>query len=398
MPFEEFIKGPNNFNTFIFVLEDIKRDENTQKFIEKARQFTYTKFRRDNIEEKIKESLYNYLEKNNLLVDLEFDQRIVVDGSCKDIDLKEVNSFLLKSELSEDILNNNIKNTLLNKLKVLEKVNDEIKPKNTAILFFGKDIPKFIPQHEIRMTKFADIIGTEILDSLDLKNPIYTLLDKCKNFIKSNTKTAQQITGFDRTDIDEYPYEAIREGIINAIAHRDYNISSMSIMFSIYPDRIEIISPGKLLPPATLEDLGKIPVHRNPKICELFRETKDMERRATGILKMKRIMEEHGLKQPKFEEIGDIFKVTFYGPKSMKDLLNDEKTVNLKELGLNNRQISALEHMTINNKIFTVYSYIELFNVSRATALRDLNNLVKLDLVKTQKNGRQSEFYVDKMK
>nr|WP_302578496.1 hypothetical protein [Methanobrevibacter arboriphilus] len=104
MEFNEFIKGPNKASTFIFVLEDIKRDENTQKFIEKARQFTYTKITRDNYERKIKNSLFNYLDKNKLLIDPNFDERIVLDGSCKGIDLKEVSSFLLKSDLSESIL------------------------------------------------------------------------------------------------------------------------------------------------------------------------------------------------------------------------------------------------------------------------------------------------------
>jgi predicted HTH transcriptional regulator len=395
--FNEFIKGKNKVNTFMFILENIKIDKNTKNFIEKAEKFTYSKFTRINLEEKIKKSLYNFLSKNKLLIHTDFDDRIVFNGSCKDIDLKQVNLFLAKSDLSRSILRENTKNTLLNKFQVLEEVNDKIKPKNIAILFFGKNIPKSLPQYEIRLTKFSDDEGTVILDFVDLKDPIFPLLDKCKNFIISNTKTAQEIIGFDRNDIDEYPYEALREGIINAVAHRDYNIDSAPIMISIYRNRLEILSPGKLMPPATLDDLGLLSVHRNKKICELFRETRDMERRATGIHKMQRLMKEHGLKPPKFEEFGEIFKVTFYGSENMEDLLfNNTKKNNLRELGLNDRQLNALEYI-YNNKKLSTKEYIKIFNVSRPTASRDLNKLVELGFLKVKYNGKFNEFFIDKV-
>lgn len=151
------------------------------------------------------------------------------------------------------------------------------------------------------------------------------------------------------------------------------------------------------MPPATLEDLGQVPVHRNKKICELFRETKDMERRATGIRKMQRIMSEHGLKPPKFEEIGELFKVTFHGPEDMEDLFEgDEYTTNLRKLGLNDRQIYALEYIINKNEKLTVNSYTQVFNVSRPTASRDLNKLVNLDLIKSRKNGKFYEYYANK--
>jgi len=391
--FNQFIKGENRSNTYMFILENIKKDKNTDKFIKKAKNFTYSRFTRINLEEKIKKSLSNFLEKNKLLIKTEFDERIISNSSCLDIDKNEVKLFFKKSDLSEEILNENTQNTLLNKLQVLEEINDEIKLKNVAILFFGKNIDKYLPQHEVRLTKFSDEEGTVIIDSLDLKDPIFRLLEKCQKFFISNTKTAQEIIGFERKDIDEYPFEAIREAIINALAHRDYNIENSPIMFSIFKNRIEIISPGKLMPPATLKNLGLIPAHRNKKICEILRETKDMERRATGIRKMQKIMKEYGLKQPKFEENGDLFKVTFYGPKEMKDLFKSRKnTTDLKELGLNNRQISALTEMINEKKFFTIGKYMKKYNLSRSASSRDLNELVKFKLVKEYTNKKTKKF------
>ena len=80
----------------------------------------------------------------------------------------------------------------------------------------------------------------------------------------------------------------------------------------------------------------------------------------------------------------------------MGDLLEDDNnTTNLKELGLNDRQISALEYI-INNKKLTVNLYAQLFNISRPTASRDLNKLVNLGLIKSHKIGKFYEYYINK--
>ena len=97
------------------------------------------------------------------------------------------------------------------------------------------------------------------------------------------------VTGMKRTPIPEYPIKAVREAFINAIAHRDYTLEGNCITFYIYDDRIEIISPGKLPYPMTIEDLGvhKNPIHRNENICNIFQTTEYMEHIGTGINRMR---------------------------------------------------------------------------------------------------------------
>ena len=107
-------------------------------------------------------------------------------------------------------------------------------------------------------------------------------------------------------------------------------------------------------------------------------------------------MKQHGLKSPKFEEIGELFKVTFYGPKSMEDLFKSTKNINLRELDLNNRQISALKYIIKSNKLLTVKLYTEMFKISRQTASRDLNKLAKWGLIKSRYNGKFNEYYFEK--
>lgn len=94
-----------------------------------------------------------------------------------------------------------------------------------------------------------------IIDKATLNGSLLKMLNEIESFFKRNTSCATKIIGFERYDISEYPYDAVREAIINAIAHRDYEIKGTDVTFFIYDDRIEIISPGNLKFPLTLNNL-----------------------------------------------------------------------------------------------------------------------------------------------
>lgn len=126
---------------------------------------------------------------------------------------------------------------------------------------------------------------------------------------------------------------------------------------------------------------------RNKKICEIFHQTLDMEKFGTGIGKMKRLMKEHGLSKPNFAEEGDFFVVKFYGPgEKILDLVPSipkERQTDLRELGLNNRQIEVLRLIVNEGQKITIKKYVGLFkNISDKTAKRDVKKLVKTGFVK----------------
>ena len=198
-----------------------------------------------------------------------------------------------------------------------------------------------------------------------------------------------------RIDLVEYPFEVVREAIINAIAHRDYKISSSPITFYIFNNRIEIISPGKLIPPLTVNNLDSAnPIHRNKQICDIFSKTTYMEHYGTGIQRMKDKMDEENLKEPEFEEVGEFFKVILWA-RSEEDINPDLYKTNIKsldKLGLNERQIKAYTFMVNEKKTFTIKSYLECFKISKPTALKDLNMMVELNLVIKSKKGRSNVY------
>ncbi len=269
-------------------------------------------------------------------------------------------------------------------------------PTNTGILFFSGEVSNYIPQNVIKMARFKGATRANIIDSKEIKGPIYRMIDEVEIFFKRNTRIANKIVDFKRVDIPEYPYPAIREALINAIAHRDYNRSGAQIMVSIYDDRVEISSPGSLVSGLSINDLENKHETRNDAICEIFKLTKDMETFGTGIGKMKDFMRDHGLKEPEFRLEGNFFVVTFYGPgENILDLVSDipdDRMTDLKELGLNDRQIKALEMMVNENITFTNSLYQKMLNLERRTASRDLKKLLDLKQIRKIGSGRGTKY------
>jgi len=140
------------------------------------------------------------------------------------------------------------------------------------------------------------------------------LLKEAELFFNKTLINTSQIKGFKRKTMQDYPFEAIREALVNALAHRDYTISTAPITFYIYNDLIEIRSPGRLVYPLTIDELEENKsIHRNEAICNIFSKTRYMEHVGTGIKRMKDAMRAHGLKEPEFAETGLFFEVTFRG-------------------------------------------------------------------------------------
>ena len=251
-------------------------------------------------------------------------------------------------------------------------------------------------QSSIKVARYRGNIRIDFIDSQEFAGPFYEILDDIERFFKRNTRLASKIVEFKRVDIPEYPFEAIREAIVNAMAHRDYLRIGSNIQVDIFDDRVEVTSPGGLLPGLDIKNLEGVHETRNKKICGIFHETKDMERYGTGVTKMKNGMEEHGLKLPIFSQPGDFFRVSFYGPgERILDLVSnipEERQIDLKELGLNERQIEALRLMVNEDKVFTNRKYRDLFNVSNQTFVRDMRLLSRLEFVISECKGRALQY------
>lgn len=316
-----------------------------------------------------------------------FDEQICEDATLKDINEEKVKWFLRKAkeERNFDVRAEIPVKEALERLKLLKNK----KLTNAAVLLFGKDPQKFFLQARIRCARFRGTAAVNFIDMKLVDENIIDQVDKAEKFVLSHIKKAAKVVMFKREEVWEYPLDALREAIVNAVCHRDYFISG-NIKIAIFDDRVEISNPGQLPEPLTPSMLKKKhdSILRNPLIANSFFLIKNIEQWGKGTNKIVKWCVEHGLKEPDFKEIGGGFEVIFYAPEDILKLVPEKGKIDLKELGLNSRQIEALRLMVNEGSIFTNKRYRERFKIGNATAKRDLAKLVKLGLVEQIGVGR----------
>ena len=311
---------------------------------------------------------------------LYFDSQICKEATLADIDKEKIKWFLKKAK-AERNLNIDYTASPSEALKRLNLLIDN-KPTNTAILMFGKNPQRYFIQSEIRCARFKGIKAVKpFIDMKVINGSIYEQIDQVEKFILFNIKKAAWIEPgkIERQEKWEYPPDAIREAIINAIAHRDY-YSPANVHISIFDDRIEIWNPGKLPPPLTPKDLKEehksIPV--NPSLANLLFLIKYIERWGTGTNDIVKWCREEDLPEPIFKEVTGGFAVV---------LRKFQIPENLESLELNERQKKAIEYLKIHKNI-TRKIYIEINNISPRQANKDLNDLLEKKLIRKQGRGR----------
>ena len=260
-------------------------------------------------------------------------------------------------------------------------------PTNAGILMFGYDPQLPLPQSEVVCVKFADELGVRTyVDRKNFRGPLPELIDQASSFLRQYIRVGATIRGFRREDEPEYPYEALREAVVNALVHRDYSRIGETVRLFMFSDRVEVRSPGGLMPGITIDDLLAMRVtsiSRNPVLAGFLRDIPGyMERIGSGIRFMISEMRALGLPDPEFIEHQD-FIVTFQ---------NGQATTTAPA-GLNARQQTALrivrERGSINNG-----EYCEATGAAERTGLRDLQDLVAKGLLVARGKTRGQRYFL----
>ena len=359
---------------YIFIKRTQFRDDKTTQFIDKIRnERSYQRFSdRYGLFSQIRKRLGDFLNKN-LRNYRAFDSEIIPNSSCDDVDLESMELFfdVLEYEPLNTIRKNKGLTHVLSAINAGDWQDGEFKLNNGGALFFAKDASKFNISHEVKMVRFFDYDGVKTFQKTFANSSILKILKEAEIFFYKTTNIISEIKGFKRETTYEYPFEAIREALVNALAHRDYTIQTASITFYIYPDRIEIKSPGRLVYPLKISELEENkPIHRNETLTRIFSKTIYMEHVGTGIKRMKDEMKRFGLDEPEFRESGEFFQVTFRN--NVNNNLNNRQKIFLK---------SHIDEITTQE-------YMGMFDISRNTAKKDLNQLIEEKYVSKNKNGR----------
>ena len=199
-------------------------------------------------------------------------------------------------------------------------------------------------------------------------------------------RTYTEIRELERVIIPEYPWEALREAIVNAIVHRDYGKEGTHIFIIMSQDKIEIKSPGLPLEPITLKKIRSYnaPTYsRNPRIAETFNYMKLMEERGWGLKKMRDILKDHGLPPPEFNYEDGYFVVTIYARKREPGKIQISEDL-LKKL--TKRQVKIVEYIFKEGRI-TSQECANKFKISKSTAKRELRIIQRLDIIERKGSG-----------
>ena len=163
--------------------------------------------------------------------------------------------------------------------------------------------------HTIKMAVFDGDKKSIFRDRKELKGSLLQQLEEAYNYIDQLNRTRAEFEGLDRVDKRDYPPEALREALLNAIVHRDYAISG-STLISIFDDRIEFVTIGGLVPGITFDDiLLGVSVPRNQHLANVFYRLRLIEAYGTGMLKINECYADFPVK-PQIETSNHAFKIT----------------------------------------------------------------------------------------
>jgi len=268
-----------------------------------------------------------------------------------------------------------------------------------GIVLLAKDPSAIFPQCRILADAYrgAEADG-DPRDHEDIRGPMPLAVDRAIAFIDRNTRHPMKVVGLNRVRLDEYPTEALREALVNAVAHRQYEDAGRKIMLEVFSDRVVVSSPGLPPAPITLASLRKRkyrPCSRNPVLAQCLSYFHCIEERGSGFRRMRDQMLNHGLDQPLLGTDTGYFQVTFPGPGDDIDRIRVPEThlvvTPAVEAQLNERQRKMMQWLAEGKELTSRQCEAE-FGVTRPITASDFGKLVGLGLVEKIGSGRSTRY------
>jgi len=258
------------------------------------------------------------------------------------------------------------------------------------------------PQCEILVDAYADTkISGKPRGQANINAALPKAIDQILEFVDKHTFHPTRVVGINNITLDEYPQRALREALVNAVAHRNYEDASRKIGVQIFSDRIVVASPGYPPSPLTLAKLRRgnyRPCSRNSVIAQALATLNLMEQRGSGFARMRDAMLNHGLDAPLYAQQDGYFVATFHGPNgNYEGLKIPEGAVGFitpaVEAQLNERQKKIMVQVQREGTVTSGWCR-KTFDVTYDTANRDLLDLVERKLLIKAGKGRATHFRV----
>jgi len=225
---------------------------------------------------------------------------------------------------------------------------------------------------------------SEFLDKTELTEDIFSQLNESIQFIKKHINYEGKIEGLQRIDRYEIPMVAIRESVINALVHRDYQNAGRDIKIGIYDDIVNIVSPGGFPLSITEQDLfnGRSEI-RNKVIARVFKELDYIEQWGSGIKRIIDSCNEYELKIPEIKEIGESVDVCIYRRKTNKN----KRVVKNEGYYLTNQEKQIVEYLE-KMKSIKRKEVENILEIKKTQAFSIINTLIKKNLIEKVGQGK----------
>lgn len=333
--------------------------------------------------------------------EINFETEIAAGASLDDLNWDKVGAYV---ESMSGMGENDPKQVLV-KRGCLTPQGDAFRPTHAGILLFGKDPQRFIRSAEITAVRFAGDTMSDTFSRQDITGTLPDQIRRAETFLVDHLRKGVKLQHtMTRQESFEYPMEAARELVVNAVAHRNYSISGDGIRLYIFKDRMEVSSPGGLPGPVTIANIKDERFSRNPAIVQVLSDMGFIERLGYGVDRVIELMRSQDLREPEFKETDGGFRVVLYNQATEEQKSADRPEINIElpaeydGIAINPRQEAAIAYLqNPGNTRITNSELQRLFpDVHAETIRRDLADLVTKNILSKMGQKRGSYYILNK--
>jgi len=339
-------------------------------------------------------------------LNISFDSLPVYSKKLHDLDI----SLFIKQweETVGEVINKNI----LKKLNLIVEERGKEFPTNALVLLSNDGIrEKLFPYAKIECARFKGTVPGDFIDQKTVDDPLSFQAEEAYNFILRHISKGSTYEGVYRKDRWEYPVIAIREVIRNAVIHRDYSLKGQDIKIAVFDDKIEITSPGKLMPTIDFNDMeaGQSDI-RNKALAPVFKKLGIIEQWGNGLRLIAEELKKYPETKMEWSEPGFAFRVSFKKINTETLQLISEKETDYGRLRTTADDYGRLRTITddyeqldknekkillylLDNKTISRKEAVSLLKFQKTKTFDVLNSLVEKGLLIRKGEGR-STYYV----
>ena len=307
-----------------------------------------------------------------------FDATPCLGSSLDDLELDYIQNIYLPSAIDTDILDQD-KRDIKDKLASIHLYDRTHHcPTYAAIILFGKNPRYYMPGNYVQYVRFQGTEkGGDVLNEKRFQGPLYRMLPSLESFVSDAIITQRPVAAslFREKTIINYPKNALRELMMNACMHRDYQ-SNMPIRLYQFDDHIEIMNAGGLYGEARPENFPMVNDYRNPIIAEAMKEMKYVNMFNQGVKRVQDMLRQNGNKEAEF----DVSKLTVF----CVDVFSNEDNIT--------QTTTQTTTQTLSDVQMAIIEYIHTHpNASRKEIAANINDItedgIKYHIKKLQEKG-----------